>query len=304
MLVVCGPNASGKTRLAVDLALVYDGEILSADSRQVYRGMDLGTGKDLQEYETDRGTIPVHLIDLVEPTEQYTLQHYIEDFRRKFGAISRTGRLPILAGGTGLYIEAVLRGYRVPNVPEDPNLRERLMHETKADLEARLRDLDPDLFARTDRSSKKRVVRGIEIALRAPEEAHGSGRAAPPFTRPLVLGVRWPRRELIERIDHRLDARLDAGMVGEVRALLAAGVPAERLLLFGMEYKLITRYLLREISEQEMVERLRIEIHQLAKRQMTWFRGMERRGVPIHWIERADLAQARRIVDAARAGRR
>lgn len=302
LLVVCGPNASGKTRLAVELALDYGGEILSADSRQLYRGMDLGAGKDLDEYRTDRGTVPVHLVDLVDPRESFTLQHYLAEFRRALRSVAERGRLPILAGGTGLYVEAILKGYRVPNVPEDPGLRDRLMREPKEILEARLRALDPRLFDRTDRSSKKRIVRAIEVAEASPEEARGPRSGPAPVESPLVLGVRWPRRELVERIDRRLDARLAAGMVEEVRGLLASGVPAERLLMLGMEYKLIARHLLGEMTRGEMVERLRIEIRQLAKRQMTWFRGMERRGVAIRWIERADLAQAREAVEAARRG--
>ncbi len=297
LLVVCGPTASGKTRLAVRLALEVDGEIISADSRQVYRGMDLGTGKDLDEYHTPEGTVPCHLVDIVEPSCIYTVQEYQRDFYRAFEAIHARGKLPVMAGGTGLYIEAVLRGYRIPDVAEDAGLRRRLMRETKENLIRRLRDLDPTAPAHTDLSSKKRIVRAVEVA------SAGTKRVPPgprPELRPLVLATRRDRRELRERIDRRLDERFDCGMVDEVRRIMHSSCPPGRFAMFGMEYRSIAEYLRGETDFEQMKTRLRHAIHRLAKRQETWFRGMERRGIRVHWIDNADEAQARRLIQETR----
>lgn len=277
------------------LATALDGEIISADSRQVYRGMDIGSGKDLQEYTTPSGAIPHHLIDIADPAQTYSVYHYQRDFYRVFAEIRARGRLPIMSGGTGLYIEAVLRGYGIPEVPEDPALRARLMSRSKEELEHELAAVAPDLYAHTDRSSKKRIVRALEIAhhgARAPQP----GRAGPPpDLEPLVLAVRLPRPVLHERIHRRLASRFEAGMIDEVRELMQSGLSTRRIEMLGLEYRYLARFLRGEMPYDEMVEVLEREIRRFAKRQMTWFRGMERRGTPIHWIDGADAEQALRI---------
>lgn len=296
LLVVCGPTASGKTALAVALASRLNGEIISADSRQVYRGLDIGSGKDLHEYGSGNHAIPYHLIDIADPFDIYTLYNYQHDFYRVFDEISRRNRLPILCGGTGLYIEAVLRGYAVPPVPEDRELRLRLMEKEHVVLEAMLREIDTVRYEATDRSSKKRIVRSIEVALHLLQNpglnnaAAGVSMTHPPH--PLVFCTRWDRTELHRRIDVRLDERLSCGMIDEVRSLRERGLPDERLAMLGMEYKYITLYLRGEIGCSEMKESLRRSIYQLSKRQETYFRGMERRsGITIQWIENADVNQ-------------
>jgi tRNA dimethylallyltransferase len=298
--VICGPTASGKTSLGVALALEFAGEILSADSRQIYRGMDIGTGKDLHEYSTSEGVVPYHLIDIRDPEEVYTLHHYQTDFYAAFRDVIGRSRLPVVVGGTGLYIEAVLKHYRIPNVPENPETRKQLMRESAEELLLRLQALDPELYRNTDTSSKKRVVRSLEIALYGRDHEIRWSDENPPRIDPLVLAVRWPRRELHARINRRLEERLAHGMIGEVERILQSGVPRERFDLFGMEYKHIASYLDGTVPYREMVKNLRYAIHQLAKRQETWFRGMERRGTALHWIDRADRNQAREI--AVRSG--
>jgi tRNA dimethylallyltransferase len=298
-LVICGPTASGKTSLGVALALEFNGEIISADSRQIYRGMDIGTGKDLHEYSTPQGPVPYHLIDICEPAELYTLQHYQRDFYAAFRDIRARSRLPIVVGGTGLYIEAVLKHYRIPNVPENRVLREKLMQESIGELIGRLKKLDPDLYSNTDTSSKKRIVRSLEIALFGQDHEIKWSDENPPNIDPLVLAIRWPRKELHARINRRLEERLARGMIEEVERILQSGIPRERFDLFGMEYKHVATCLNGTVSRKEMVKNLRYAIHQMAKRQETWFRGMERRGIATHWIDRADREQAREIVSRA-----
>lgn len=300
LLVLCGPNASGKTRLAVSCALHLHGEILSADSRQIYRGMDIGTGKDLLEYSTPSGTVPYHLIDIADPSELYTLFHYQQDCYTAITDIRQRKKLAILAGGTGLYIEAVLKYYRIPNVPEDFSLRQSLMKKSKGELTEKLRVQDAHLFATTDLSSKKRIIRALEIAAFAQGHEVQWGIEQPPDIRPVIIGVRWPRKELIKRINRRLNERLHNGMIDEVKNLLASGITVERFNYFGMEYKHIARYLGGYVPYATMVRELAHDIHKLAKRQMTYFRGMERRGLPIHWVEMADTEETLKIVKSYR----
>jgi len=295
-LVICGPTASGKTSLGVALALEFAGEILSADSRQIYRGMDIGTGKDLHEYSTPSGSVPYHLIDICEPADLYTLYHYQRDFYTAFRDVRGRSRLPVVVGGTGLYIESVLKHYRIPNVPEDRELRNRLMRCSTEELMRRLQAFDSAFYGTTDISSKKRVVRSLEIALYSRDHEIRWSSDNPPHIDALVLAVQWPRKELHARIDRRLKERLAHGMIDEVERILRSGVPRERFDLFGMEYRHIAAYLDGKVSCREMTVNLRRAIHQLAKRQETWFRGMERRGTAMHWIERADPDQAREIV--------
>jgi tRNA dimethylallyltransferase len=283
-IVICGPTACGKTKLAVTVSARLDGEIISADSRQVYRGMDIGTGKDLSEYDLGGRKIPYHCIDIAEPDEVYTLFRYIIDFNRAFNDILSRGKIPVIAGGTGLYIEAAVKQYDVSEVPENKELRDELMAEDTEILAGRLREVSEELYAKTDLSSKKRIVRAIEIA-RSGQSGSVKEHAAEVDIRPLITAICYPREEIKRRIDLRLESRLNTGMVEEVQRLIDSGISRERLMMLGMEYSCIGKYLLHECSYNEMTERLRNEIHRLAKRQMTWFRGMERRGLTVHWIE-------------------
>lgn len=296
LIVLCGPTASGKTSLAVEIAAQCNGEIISADSRQVYKYMDLGTGKDLCDYNHKNGNIPYHLIDIAEPSDMYTLFHFKQDFFKSFSEIRSRKKYPVMAGGTGLYIEAVLKNYDIPPVPEDPVLRSELMQKEKNWLEQELQKLDPDQFRKTDLSSKKRIVRALEIVRTRDKYPSVVGIANTPLLNPIILCIRWNRQILRERIDRRLEARLKQGMVDEVRKLLQSGIPRARFALFGMEYKHVAQYLDGEIRYEKMVEELKTSIHQLAKRQDTWFRGMERRGTKIFWVDNADINTAIKIL--------
>ena len=277
LICVLGPTASGKTRYAVQLARELGGEILSGDSRQVYRGMDIGTGKDLAEY----GEIPYHLVDIVNAGTQYNIFEYQHDFERAYRDIVERGRVPILCGGSGLYIEAATCGYHLPDVPPDPALRAELEQLPTENLIARYEALRTP-HNTTDYDTRQRLIRALEIAIW--EDAHPVNRTAflPKHTK--YLGIAVSRDERNARIDRRLDARLQEGLVEEVHGLLESGLTPEDLLYYGLEYKFVTLYLTGQLSYDEMVERLRIAIHQFAKRQMTWFRGMERKGINIEWI--------------------
>jgi tRNA dimethylallyltransferase len=247
--------------------------------------MDIGSGKDLAEYTLDGKEIPYHLIDVADPSEVYTLYRYCEDFNNAFNAIQSRKKIPVIVGGTGLYIEAALKQYDVPHAPEDAAFRNRMMqldHETLVNM---LDEKDHDLFMRTDLSSKKRIVRGLEIA----EHDGGSLDRKKIVINPLVFGITYPREVIRQRIDARLDSRLRGGMIDEVRSLLEKGIDKDRMRMFGMEYSHVARYLWGEITLDEMKESLKSEIHRLSKRQMTWFRGMEKREIKVHWIEQGDF---------------
>jgi len=278
LLVILGPTASGKTRLGVGAARVLGGEILSADSRQVYRGMDIGTGKDLTEY----GGVPYHLIDLVDPGYEFNVFEFQRRFFEAFAEIGRRNRLPILVGGTGLYLEAVLRGFRLMEVPENPELRRQLKDLSLAQLSTRLTALRPKQHNTTDTLDRDRLIRAIEIA---EGEQEASAQLPPlPELRPMVFGVQWERTELRRRITARLKERLSQGMIEEVERLHRQGVPYETLEFYGLEYRFIARLLKGELNRNDMVQKLASAIHQFAKRQETWFRRMERQGTKIHWL--------------------
>ncbi|MBO5664800.1 MAG: tRNA (adenosine(37)-N6)-dimethylallyltransferase MiaA [Bacteroidaceae bacterium] len=283
MLAVVGPTACGKTSLAVDLALSIDGaEIISADSRQVYRGMDIGTGKDLAEYTRGDVTVPSHLLDIVDAGEKYNLFEFQHDFLKAYEDIKARGAYPVMCGGSGLYVESVLRGYRLLPVPENPDLRVRLEEKSLEELTAILAGYK-SLHNNTDTDSKKRAIRAIEIEeyyLNCPVEERSF-----PQINALVVGVSVDREVRRERISRRLRERLKEGMVEEVRALLDSGLDPEQLIYYGLEYKYLTLYLTGAMGYDDMVRGLEIAIHQFAKRQMTWFRGMEKRGVDIRWVD-------------------
>lgn len=283
LIAVVGPTASGKTTLAVSLARKLDTEIISADSRQLYRGMDIGTGKDLDEYTLNGKTIPYHLIDICPAGYRYNLFEYVRDFNAVYTDMISRGKQPLLCGGSGLYVETVLKGYALPPVPENTTLRESLQGKTLSELTGILSQYKT-LHNTTDTDTCKRAIRAIEIAeyysRQKPEalEPH-------PLKNTLIVGVDIDRELRRKKITRRLYERLDNGMVDEVRRLLDSGIPAESLTYYGLEYKFLTEYLTGQTSYDEMVSRLEIAIHQFAKRQMTWFRGMERRGHTIRWID-------------------
>lgn len=282
LLTVLGPTASGKTPFAVQLAAALNGEIISGDSRQLYRRMDIGTGKDLGEYTLDNTLIPFHLIDIREPGEKYTLFEYQRDFHAAYQDICNRGKRPILCGGTGLYIESVLRGYHLPDVPANPALRSRLEERSLTDLTEILRGYGP-LHNSTDTDTKKRAIRAIEIA--DYRSLLDQSETAYPPLESTILGLKIDRELRRDKISRRLKARLHEGMIEEVRQLLAEGVAAQDLIYYGLEYKYVTLHVTGALAYEEMFRQLEIAIHQFAKRQMTWFRGMERRGFNIHWID-------------------
>ena len=289
MITILGPTASGKTAIATHLAERIGGEIISADSRQVYRRMDIGTGKDLSDYvnpETGRH-IPYHLIDIAEPGTKYNLFRYQEDFMKAYNDIQQRGATPILCGGTGLYIESVLKGYNLSPVPQNPELRERLKGKSLEELTAMLTELKKmtgsAMHNKTDVDSCQRAIRAIEIEQYNME--HPTPLSEAPAIDSLIIGVDVDREVRRERITRRLHARLEEGMVDEIRGLLSEGIKPEDLIYYGLEYKFITKYVIGELTYDEMVKGLEIAIHQFAKRQMTWFRGMERRGFKINWIK-------------------
>lgn len=282
LITIIGPTASGKTAFAAALAARLDTEIISGDSRQVYRSMDIGTGKDLADYVVDGKQIPYHLIDICNPGDKYNVFEYQHDFHKAFEEIRKKGKLPILCGGTGMYIESVLRGFKLLDVPQNPALRESLKGKSLAELEQILASYKV-LHNKTDVDSAQRAIRAIEIEEFYKTEAPDKREYAP--INSLIIGVDIDRDLRREKISKRLRARLDEGMVDEVRAILATGVKPDDLIYYGLEYKFLTLYIIGQLTYDEMVSQLEIAIHQFAKRQMTWFRGMERRGLHIHWLD-------------------
>jgi tRNA dimethylallyltransferase len=281
LLVILGPTASGKTRLAVDAARFLNGEVISADSRQVFRGLDIGSGKDLAEYQE----IPYHLIDIIDPGQEFSLFAFAGAFCEAFAAIRQRGRLPVLVGGTGLYLDALLRGYRLVEVPENPALRRELAGASLAELQARLKSLRRDLHNSTDLNDRERVLRAIEIA-------QGETR---PDTQPLMLpelrsriyGIFWPRQVLRQRITERLKTRLQEGLIEEVARLHEQGISWQTLEFYGLEYRYVALHLQGVLTRNDLFQKLNSAIHQFAKRQDTWFRRMQKQGVAIRWLNGA-----------------
>ena len=291
LISIIGPTACGKTAMAVAAARAMGGEILSADSRQVYRGMDIGTGKDISEYGEGDARVPYHLIDIVDAGEKYNLFEFQRDFLISYNDVVARGALPVLCGGSGLYVESVLRGYRLIPVPENVELRERLEKYSLEQLTDILSTYKT-LHNTTDVDTKKRAIRAIEIEeyyVRMPQHEREF-----PLLNSLIIGLDVEREVRRERISHRLDARLEEGLVDEVRLLLDKGVTAEQLVYYGLEYKFVTLFLMGAMSFDDMRKGLETAIHQFAKRQMTWFRGMERRGLKINWID-ASLPMDERV---------
>ena len=282
LITVLGPTASGKTSFAAALAAHLDSEIISADSRQIYRSMDIGTGKDLADYTVNGKTIPYHLIDICNPGDKYNVFEYQHAFFRAYDEIRKRGKLPILCGGTGMYIEAVLKGYKLLDVPANLSLRESLKGKSLQELEQILGSYKT-LHNKTDVDSAQRAIRAIEIEEFYLNQAPDVNDYEP--IESLVIGLDISRELRREKISRRLKARLDEGMVDEIKGILTSGVKPDDLIYYGLEYKYLTLYVIGKLSYEEMVSQLEIAIHQFAKRQMTWFRGMERRGITIHWLD-------------------
>ncbi len=287
LIVITGPTAGGKTRVAALLAAHINGEIISADSRQVYRRMNLGTGKDYDDYMVENTEIPYHLIDIREPGYKYNVYEYQTDFFKTFESIRDRGRFPVMCGGTGLYIQAVLEQYKMVHVPPDPKLRESLKNKSLSDLKSILSGYK-SLHNTTDTDTIPRAIRGIEIETYY--RSHPEIEIELPAINPIIIGLKAERELRRQKITQRLRHRLENGMIEEVQALMDEGLSPEELIYYGLEYKYITLYITGQMSYDTMFEKLNIAIHQFAKRQMTWFRGMERKGHPIFWLDAAHPA--------------
>ena len=283
LITILGPTATGKTGLAAHLAAKMNGEIISADSRQIYRGMDLGTGKDYADYFVDGVEIPSHLVDIENAGVHYNVFRFQTDFIRVFEEIQSRNKFPVLCGGSGLYIEAVLKNYRLIEVPPNKDLRKELEGKTLTELTEILKNLKPKLHNHTDVETDRRAIRAIEIEKYYAENPQFD--SSFPEIRSLNIGIDFDRELRRQRISTRLKQRLEEGMLDEVQKLLDSGLTPEQLIYYGLEYKYLTLHLTGELSYNEMYRQLEIAIHQFAKRQMTWFRGMEKRGTKIHWID-------------------
>ncbi len=282
LITILGPTATGKTSVAAHLAAKLNGEVISADSRQIYRGMDLGTGKDLADYCVDGVALPYHLIDIEDAGVHYNVYRFHTDFIKVFNEIETRGKFPVLCGGSGLYIEAVLKNYRLIEVPPNKELRKELEGKSLAELTEILKSLKPDLHKETDVETDRRAIRAIEIEKYYAENPLMESEM--PEINSLNIGIDFDRELRRQRITNRLKQRLDEGMLDEVQKLLDSGLTPDQLIYYGLEYKFLTLHLTGQLSYSEMFRQLEIAIHQFAKRQMTWFRGMEKRGTKIHWI--------------------
>ncbi|HZX63130.1 MAG TPA: tRNA (adenosine(37)-N6)-dimethylallyltransferase MiaA [Bacteroidales bacterium] len=284
MITILGPTASGKTALAAHLAYAHDGEVISADSRQVYHGMSVGTGKDLSEYMVNGKAVPYHLIDIVDPGYEYNIFEYQRDFLKAYNDITSRGKLPILCGGSGMYLESVLRKYRLKKTEPSQETREALSQKTDEELKDLLFSLKTP-HNTTDLHERNRMIRAILISM-TPDEKAGEN-VFPEQMPSFIFGIHWERTLLREKITNRLQTRLEHGMIEEVRELLNSGLTADQIKFYGLEYRYIMLYLEQQIDYNEMFKRLNIAIHQFAKRQMTWFRKMEKNGIPIFWLDGA-----------------
>lgn len=282
LITILGPTATGKTALAAEVAYRLGGEIISADSRQVFRGMDIGTGKDLADYDLHGTHIPYYIIDICDPGEEYSAYRFLNDFRAAYESIVTRGRQPILCGGTGLYIDAVVRGYQLADAPVDPDYRRTLEPFSDEELTQRLASYGP-LHNHTDTETRERLIRALEIQEFA--QRHPEAYTRLPEMEHKIFGLLLPRQVVIDRIEARLRRRMDEGMTSEVQRLLDEGVKPERLMRYGLEYRHVTRFLTGECTQEELFRDLFTDIRRFAKRQMTWFRRMERNGVAIHWID-------------------
>jgi tRNA dimethylallyltransferase len=296
MITILGPTASGKTAFAAHLAYALDGEVISADSRQVYRGMSIGTGKDLSEYTVNGKTVPYHLIDIADPGYEYNIYQYQQDFLAAYNDITSRGKLPVLCGGSGLYLESVLKKYRLGKMNPSVETLESLSQKTDKELKDLLLSMKAQ-HNTTDLLDRQRMIRAILIRMTQDENAGGI--IFPEQMTSYVFGLHWERYLLRERITDRLKTRLDQGLIEEVKELLNKGLTTEQLKFYGLEYRYITLYIENKLDYNEMFRLLNIAIHQFAKRQMTWFRKMERAGLMIHWIE-GTMTMDKKIVDALR----
>ena len=293
LLVILGPTATGKTRLAVQLADKLEGEIISADSRQVYLGMDIGTGKDLKEYELKGVRIPYHLIDIANPQKEYNVFQFQKDFQQVFTAIQKRQKLPILCGGTGFYIKAILMDFQMPIAEPNKKLRQKLETREMEDLVQELESISPGSSQNNPLDTKRRAIRTIEVEMSRRKKSEGEVAEfliqQSKIKNPIVFGVKYSREIIRKKINKRLKERLDQGLIEEVEILLNNGITHERLESFGLEYRFISRYLQGQLPRKEMIEILNTAIHQFAKKQMTFFRHMERNGIKIHWIPEGNL---------------
>lgn len=282
LLIITGPTACGKTAVAAECAYRLQGEIISADSRQVFKGMDIGTGKDLKDYDIHGIHIPYHLIDIRNAGEEYSVYQFLNDFKAAFLDITSREVLPILCGGTGLYVDSIVRGYELSDAPVDDDFRRSVASCSDDELTKRLANLIK-LHNHTDTETRERLVRALEIA--EYQQAHPERHIQLPTMQHVIVGISYPRQQIIERIGHRLHQRLEEGMIEEIQRLIDTGVPIARLLRYGLEYKHVTRYLQGQCTREQMEKDLYTDIRRFSKRQMTWFRRMERNGVNIHWID-------------------
>jgi len=299
LIVILGATATGKTQLAARLAGELKSEVISADSRQIYRGMDLGTGKDLTEFVVDGRRVPYHLIDIVDPDDEFNVFEYQKRFFECFSEIAQREIVPVMVGGTGLYIEAVIKGYMMLEAPENPGLREELSYLDMETLAMRLLAVNPAPHNTTDLLDRSRLIRAIEIA-KYTKEHQSSDKAGLPDIRPFIIGIRFEREIIRRRITARLKKRIEMGMIDEVKKLREAGTSWEKLSFFGLEYRYIGLYLQGKMTCEDMFKTLNTRIHQFAKRQETWFRRMEKRGTVIHWVDGADFDAVKRLVDNIR----
>ena len=294
LVVILGPTASGKTNLAVTLADSFDTEIISGDSRQIYKGMDIGTGKDLCEYQINNKKIPYHLIDILNPEQDYSIHQFREDFYRAYNKIINKNKFSILCGGSGLYLESILLNYQIPNVPPDNNLREKLQKQSLEILKNKLKKIDSSIYDSKYHITKRRIIRTIEVFNQ--NNINNKIILHPPINNYCVLGILTDRDILLKKIKKRLDERLNDGMIEEVENLIKNGITLDRLKYFGLEYKFLGEYLFDNISFEEMVNKLNVAINRFSKRQMTFFRRMEKRGIQIKWINNNDLSIAKQYI--------